>query len=294
MDVVMRVKNFPKPGETIKCLDFQYIPGGKSSNQCASARRLGAEVKLIGRIGNDSFGEILLNYLNNEKIDSSDVVRSATKPSGTAIIFVNEKSENMIVVSGGANDEISPKDINDINITREDIVIATLEHPQDATMALFSKARIAGAITILNAAPALPLLDGLLDTVDYLIINEIELATYAESKITNNIEHVIELSKKIRHKKKQKIIVTLGNKGVVCINNDEIIKVDARKVDSLDTTAAGDCFVGAFAVALAEGKNLHYALEFANVAASISVTRFGASSSLPDRNEVDSIINSNI
>lgn len=289
IDIVASVETLPIVGETVITRDINYYLGGKGANQAVSASRLDGDVMLVGKIGSDSFGEQALALLKKEKLNISAVTKVTDIGTGIAFINVDEKGDNFITVFGGANDKLIVEDVSNINIKEGDFVVSTLESPQEPIIFLFKKAREVGAYTLLNAAPAILFEKELLTLVDYLIINEIELASYSKSNVTKEVDQVVKNIKKIRFGENQKVIATLGEHGLVCVVGNEVIQVPAKKVIPVDTTAAGDCFVGAFVTALSEGKNLVNALEFATIASSISVTRLGASSSLPSRDEVDKL-----
>lgn len=286
MDIVSQVVKYPRPGETVKSKDFSYIPGGKGANQAVAAYRLGGNVLVLGKIGKDAFGEALLQFFRKEGMDTHSIVVADNISTGAAFVAVDSSSENIIYVSGGANDNLSSSDTNHIQIEKGDIVSATLETPIGATRQLFDQAKKIGAKTILNAAPAILDAETIFPLVDYLIVNETELSVFARTKIPETKEEVVMSMRKLKSDTTN-IIATLGKKGVIALIGEETIAVEGHTVNAIDATAAGDCFVGAFAVALQESKIVKEAIEFANTAAAISVQRLGASSSLPTRKEVE-------
>lgn len=289
MDIVSQVEKHPRPGETVKGKDFSYIPGGKGSNQAISAHRLGGDVLMIGKVGQDAFGKTLLQFFKNEGMNTNSIAVSEEITTGAAFVAVDDSSENIIYVSGGANDNLIPADIKHIEIDRGDIISATLETPIETTKEIFSKARKIGAKTILNAAPATLDAKTLFPLVDYLIVNETELSVFAQTEIPKTKEEVIGAMKKLQ-KNVKNIIATLGSKGAIALTDNNTIIVDGHKVKAIDATAAGDCFVGAFTVALQNDKIIKDAMDFANAAAAISVQRLGASSSLPTIDEVEKFL----
>ncbi|NDJ86613.1 MAG: ribokinase [Chloroflexi bacterium] len=287
MDVVARTQNHPRPGETVFGEDLQFIPGGKGSNQAVAASRLGGNVTLIGKLGSDAFGDTMAAFLKEENLDLAYVRRAEMLPTGTALIVVNAASENTIVVVPGSNSALLPTDTDLLPIHRQMVALAQFEVPQETTYRLFERVHATEGITILNPAPAGEVMPGLMELVDYLVVNETELAFFSGSDhIPDNTAQIASQAKKLRSHTSQTIVVTCGPKGVVCIKRDEILTVDGRAVDAVDTTGAGDCFVGAFAVALAEGRGISEALHFANQAAALSVQKLGASTSMPYRHEV--------
>ncbi len=287
MDVVVTAPRHPELGETIFGDELHFIPGGKGSNQAVAAGRLGGNVQLIGRLGEDAFGGDLQTFLNDESLDLTYLATVADAPTGTALITVNSGSENTIVVISGANQRITVEDVADVAVGPEDVVVSQFEVPQPTLKALFDRAQMVGAKTVLNPAPASEFADGLLPLIDYLIVNETELAYLSAKPLTDDEAQLTEQARSLRHGPQQTIIVTLGAAGVLCIAADEVLRVAGRQVKAVDTTGAGDCFVGAFGVALSEGQPLQAALEFANLAASVSVQKLGAAVSLPYRREID-------
>lgn len=286
MDIVSQVTKHPRPGETVKSKDFSYIPGGKGANQALAAHRLGGNVRMLGKVGSDAFGESLLQFFRKEGMNTDSIVVADNIPTGVAFVAVDSGSENIIYVSSGANADLLFSDARHIQIEKGDIVSATLETPIETTKQIFGQARKVGATTILNAAPAIFDAETMFPLTDYLIVNETELSVFAQTKIPKTKEEVIGAMKKLQ-KNIKNIITTLGNKGTVALIEGRVITLEGHKVNAVDTTAAGDCFVGAFAVALQEGTTIKEVMDFANAAAAISVQRLGASSSLPTRKEVE-------
>lgn len=289
MDIVSQVEKHPRSGETVKGKDFSYIPGGKGANQAIAAYRLGGNILMLGKVGRDAFGERLLQFFKKEGMNTNSIIVGEKITTGVAFVAVDNNSENIIYVSGGANDNLMPADTKHINIEKGDIVSATLETPIETTKQLFSRAKKIGAKTVLNAAPVILGAEELFPLVDYLIVNETELSFFSRSEIPTTRKNVVEAMKKLQ-KNVSNIIATLGNKGVIALIGEEIIVTGGHKVKAIDTTAAGDCFVGAFVVSLQNDKIIKQAIDFANSAAAISVQRLGASSSLPTRKEVESFL----
>lgn len=291
MDIVARVGRIPRPGETVLGDELHYIPGGKGSNQAVAASRLGENVYLVGKLGNDVFGQSLTDFLENEQLKLDYLDQSDSHPTGVALITVDAHSENAITVISGSNFQLSERDVEQVNITKNDVVVSVFEIPQPTIKHLFSQAHRANAKTILNPAPATQFIDGLLGTVDYLIVNETELAYFSnQDQVSDDLEIITQYAKQIRYHSDQTIIVTLGAKGIICVTGDQIIQINGIMVNAIDSTGAGDCFTGAFSVAISERKSLEDALVFANTAASISVQNLGASTSMPSRDDVESIL----
>jgi ribokinase len=293
MDVVTLTTHHPRPGETVFGSDVKFIPGGKGSNQAVAASRLTDGVTLVGKLGKDAFGTALHQFLQTENLNLDHLSFSETAPTGTAIIAVDENSENTIIVVSGSNFEVSTTDAESVQIEAGDIVVSVFEVPQETIKAIFQKAKSAGATTVLNPAPAALFIDGLHELCDYLIVNETELAFFAGTDtVSEDMDIIRKQAQSVQTREGQTIIVTLGAKGVVCLQGDDFYTVPGHKVNAMDTTGAGDCFTGALSVALMEGRDLKDAIAFANIAASLSVQKIGASDSLPYREQVDSILNS--
>jgi ribokinase len=291
MDVVTITDYLPRPGQTVFGSDLKFVPGGKGSNQAVAASRLTDGVGLVGKLGKDAFGSQLHDFLRAENLDLRHLTFSDTAPTGTAIITVDRASENSIVVISGSNFEMTVADVDTVELNAGDYVVSVFEIPQETILAVFQRARAVGAHTILNPAPAQPMLDGLLRLVDYLVLNETELAFFVgSSSISASSNQIEAYARQLQATPTQSVIVTLGAKGAMCLNGQEFLHVPGREVKAVDTTGAGDCFVGALAAALAEGRDIRTALNFANVAASLSVQKVGASASLPYRNVVDAAI----
>ncbi len=289
MDVVINVKRLPKKGESVHGETIKYIPGGKGANQAVAASRLGAKVAFIGKVGSDNFGNELLTFLKSENIDTSAVEKSKL-PSGMAQITVEKGGQNTIVILKGANEEVTEKYVKgwESLIKDSNIVVSQYEIPLPSVKNLFELAKKHNKITILNPSPAYYTASDVLRNVDYLVVNENELQVLTSSSAKNlNVSKIAELAKRLIARGAKVVVVTLGPKGAVAVAKSKIIRSEGLKVDAVDATAAGDCFVGAMAVAISNNISLDEALRFANRAAAISVQRRGASSSLPKLSEVE-------
>jgi ribokinase len=294
MDVVATADRHPRIGETIAGQAVMYFPGGKGANQAVAAVKLGAPTALIGRVGKDTFGEQLKAFLAGQGVDLSLVQDTAEAHTGTAIITV-ANADNTIVVIPGANAFVSPADIEAAVLAKGDIAVSQFEIPLSTITAFFKHARAAGATTILNPAPAIEFERDLLDLVDILILNESELGFLAKIALRDGEHHtrLIEAARSLQTREDRVICVTLGRRGVVALADGTALIIPGRAVNTVDTTGAGDCFVGALAAQLAEGKPIGDALAFANAAASICVQRMGAAPSMPTAAEVAAIPSKN-
>lgn len=291
MDVVATADRHPRVGETIAGKEVLYFPGGKGANQAVSAARLGAQTTLIGRLGKDAFGAELKAFLADQGIDLGHVQETAAAHSGTAIITVAE-ADNTIVVIPGSNALVSADDVSVVPLLKGDVAVSQFEIPLPTIAAFFRRARAAGATTLLNPAPAQKFSRELLELVDILVLNETELGLLSGAALSESTDHVgiIEASRQLQASNSQIICVTLGKRGVLALAGNEEMIVPGRAVQAVDTTGAGDCFVGALASQLAGGVALREALAFANAAASICVQRMGAGPSMPTAEEVAAVI----
>ena len=291
MDIVAKTKRHPQAGETVLGNELKYYPGGKGANQAVAAAKLGAKTLMFGKVGGDTYGEQLIAFLKKQNIEVGVMVEPGAS-TGVAIITVSEEtSDNTIVVVPGANLLLAAKDIDNINLEKGDILVSQFEIPIETVTALFKKGKKIGTINILNPAPAQVIAQDLLGMVDILILNETELGFISGSPIDINNNKSIEAAVDKIKIDNLTIVVTIGERGAIVFNNNDVIKIPGRKVRVVDTTGAGDCFVGALAAGLIESKPLPEALVFANIAASISVTRNGAGPSMPSLDEVIALQN---
>ncbi|MEV4460215.1 ribokinase [Microbispora sp. NPDC049633] len=281
MDLVAYVAQAPKPGETITGRAFRTIPGGKGANQAIAAARAGAEVAFLGAVGDDAFGPGLRAALTEAGVDTSGL-RVVPGPSGVAHIVVQDGGDNSIIVVPGANGAVtgpSPRDAETIG--RSDALLLQLELPMDAVVAA---ARVPGAEVILTPAPAVPLPAELLEAVGLIVPNEHEAAALTgRDDPRDALEALLDLV--------PEAVVTLGARGALYGSRDGTrLREPAVPVRAVDTTAAGDTFAGALAVARSEGRDPARALRFASAAAALSVRREGASTSMPRRHEIDRLL----
>ena len=291
MDVVATADRHPRVGETVAGKQVLYFPGGKGANQAVAASRLGVRTTLIGRLGKDSFGGELKAFLGAQGIDLGSLKETAEVHTGTAIITVAE-ADNTIVVIPGTNALVSPDDVAAAPLAKGDVAVSQFEIPLPTIAAFFQRARAAGATTLLNPAPAQKMSSELLELVDILVLNETELGFLAGTELSDSDEtaRIIDVARGLQARADQTICVTLGKRGVLALAASEEFAVPGRAVQAVDTTGAGDCFVGALAAQLAEGAALRAALAFANIAASVSVQRMGAGPSMPTAAEVAAIL----
>lgn len=293
MDLVVRVPRFPLAGETILGGVFQTIPGGKGANQAVAARRLGAEVAMIGRVGGDAFGGVLRHNLVQEGISTERLTVDDGQATGVALITVEDSGENTIIVVPGANGRITTADIDAARplITGADILLMQLEIPLEVVQYAAALAQAGGVTLILNAAPAQPLPPALLARVDYLIVNEVEAGLLAGTPPA----HPEDAARALQTLGAQAVVVTLGAEGSLLVSQDGTsVAAPSFAVRPVDTTAAGDAFAGAFAVGLAAGMAPEQTLRWGNAAGALAVTRAGAQPSLPTRLEVDEFLKNQV
>ncbi|HPV19628.1 MAG TPA: ribokinase [Prolixibacteraceae bacterium] len=286
-DMVVRTTHFPTPGETILGGAFLMNAGGKGANQAVAAARLGGDVIFAGKTGDDLFGQQATNLLREEGIDVGCMTVGPVIPSGVALITVNSAGENTIVVAPGANGTYSPEDFNRAlpELQQCDFLLLQLEIPIRTVEYVARKARDMKTRVILNPAPAAPLSDELLKTLFLITPNETEASLLTGIQVTGE-PSALKAASLFHEKGVENVIITLGAAGAFFLSEGKSGIIAAPRVTAVDTTAAGDTFNGALAVALAEGKSLEESILFANRAAAISVTRPGAQASIPFRNEV--------
>jgi ribokinase len=291
MDVVATAERHPRVGETVLGREVLYFPGGKGANQALAAAKLGAKAALIGRLGKDAFGRELRAFLAGQGVDLSLVRETDAAHTGTAIITL-ANADNTIVVVPGANGLVTPEDVAAVPLAKGDVAVSQFEIPSPAISAFFARARAAGATTILNPAPAHEFGEDLLDLVDVLVLNETELGLLAKAELRegDDTARFVQATRVLQARREQIICVTLGKRGVLALVDAQTIVLQGRTVKAVDTTGAGDCFVGALAAQLARGATIRDGLGYANAAASICVQRMGAAPSMPTAAEVEAIL----
>jgi ribokinase len=286
-DMVIKSKKLPTPGETILGGTFLMNPGGKGANQAIAASRLGGIVTFVTKTGNDIFGSEAKNLFDKENIETRYIINDEKNPSGVALITVDENGENSIVVASGSNGTLSAHDISDevFDSNQDDIYLMQLEIPLSTVEYVAEKAKGKGNRVILNPAPACQLHDDLLRNLFLITPNETEAEILTGIKVTDAAS-AEKASRSLMEKGVQNIIITMGASGAYVLSGVISKMISVVPVKAIDTTAAGDVFNGALAVALSEGKEITAAVIFANKAAAISVTRMGAQASAPFRDEV--------
>ena len=290
-DMVIRVDHLPEPGETIIGHDFITNQGGKGANQAVAVKRLGGETAFIARLGNDDFGAKSLRLLTEEGIDTSFVRLTDGVSTGVALIPVDDKGENSIIVSSGANALLSPLDIEEAEplFEKASILLMQLETPVPTLISAARLAKQFGAKVVLNPAPypKEPLPIELLELVDIITPNETEAAGMSGVKVLDE-ESALKAICEIQGQGVGNVIITAGASGAYTSIDGQLVRIPSEKVEVVDTTAAGDTFCGALCVALSKGTDMVQAIRFANKAASLSVTRLGAWMSIPYEKEIRS------
>ena len=285
-DMVVKADKLPLPGETVMGGIFFMNAGGKGANQAVAAARLGGKVTFVAKVGNDIFGKQTIKGLEKEGVDTAYVFEDDNAPSGTALITVNNEGENCIVVAPGANAHLSPQDVETVTtMTEAEIILVQLEIPMETIAFIINKAKANCQKVILNPAPAQPLDSELLDGLFLITPNETEATLLTGIKVHDKTT-AAQAADFLQKKGVQNVVITLGKQGAYLQTSNLKILVDAPSVQPIDTTAAGDTFSGAIAVAIAENMDWEKSIRFACQAASISVTRLGAQASVPYRNEI--------
>ncbi|WP_315070411.1 ribokinase [uncultured Clostridium sp.] len=294
MDMVISINKMPLIGETIFSDNFKLAHGGKGANQAVASKRLGADVYMISKVGQDAYGNQIVNSLQEENINVTNVFRDNSKPTGTAIITVDNDGNNSIIVVPGANMNLNLEEIDKCKevIANSDIIVAQFETPIEVTIEVFKFARENEVITILNPAPAKKIPDELLKYTDIIVPNETEATTLTGVNV-QDLESAKQAANIFFDKNVKYVIITLGNKGAALISKKNGILIPAYKVNVIDSTAAGDSFIGAISTKLRKDnfdiKSLEEAVKFANKVSAITVQREGAQPSIPFLKEISSI-----
>ena len=317
-DLVVKSSRFPEAGETISGEDLQIIAGGKGANQAVAVARQGISVAMVGRVGNDSFGDLLIDNLKKNNVDVAHVKKDSAS-TGTAVILVDANGQNRIVLSAGANGNVSVDDIDSLNIEAK-ILLLQLEIPIETVIYAAKWGKKNNMLVILNPAPAKELPDELIQSVDFIVPNESELSLLT-SKISiaedgdgsinqdgdGSIYKIEQASKSLLQRGAKNVIVTLGQHGTLIVTGKQVTHVNTFQVDVVDTTAAGDAFIGGFASKLLESVSLladvqeqalalqnalQNAVRYGCACGALAVTKFGAQPSLPTKEEVEKFISS--
>lgn len=283
MDLVVKTSRLPEGGETIFGEAFNLIPGGKGANQAVASSRAGVKTKMFGCLGSDPFSKVLLESLTDSGVDVDGLEILDGESTGVASIILDQYAENRIIVIPGANHRVDPEyvDRHWEEIRKSALIIMQHEIPIETITYIINKAELEDIPVLLNPAPYHPISDEVMGKIDYLIPNEIEAKLLSGIEVIDE-ESVRSTSELFTSKGVGHVIITLGSEGAVCFANDEFIEQPAFSVTAVDTTAAGDTFVGYFGASIVSGKSLKEALEIAAAASALTVTKLGAQSSIPD------------
>jgi ribokinase len=293
IDLTFRTPRLPRPGETLTGHGFHLGHGGKGANQAVMAARLGARVAIVSRVGRDVFGERALRNYREQEIDTTFVGQDERAASGLAAIVVDDAAANCILVVPGANHALTPEHVREAApaICRARLLLCQIEVPLETTLEAFRLAKAAGVRTLFNPAPAAPLPDELLRLTDLCVPNETELELVTSQPVAT-LEQVEVAARTLVGRGPATVIATLGSRGVLLVNAQGAEHIPAVPVRAVDPTGAGDAFIGALAVSVAEGRTLDEAARWANAVAALSVTRLGAQDALPSWAEVEAFVRS--
>jgi len=283
-DMLFKVDNLPRPGETVLCPGYELAAGGKGANQAAAAAKVGAEVHMVGHLGADSFGDFTRDVMTKAGVDCSAVAVSKA-PTAIAVIGVDQAAENQIIVASGANLDTDSSQIPDERLSADVTILCQNEIRPEASFALLKRAKSLGAKTILNLAPAASVPDDVLDALDLLIVNEIEAAMAAGLDELGEDAMPVAMALSERHD--LTMIITLGANGAIAAGPSGRFHVNSLPIEPIDTTGAGDAFVGVLAAAFDQGLDLPEALKRASVGAGIACTQIGAQASQPSKANIE-------
>jgi ribokinase len=293
MDLVVQADRVPEGGETITGIDFQTIPGGKGANQAVAIARMGGEVEMIGRVGNDSFGDDLIRKIEENRIQIEHIKKEDNISTGIAMIVVEKSGQNRIIIIPGANGGVSNEDVDQADelFKNCDFLVMQLEIPLETVAYAAQIAKSKNIITLLNAAPAptVPLKESLLNLIDFLIVNETEAEALTGISI-KNLEEASQSARILNQKTNGTIIITLGEQGALVFDGADLWHAPSFEIVALDTTAAGDAFIGGLVASLHRGNSLSNAVVYANAAGALAATKFGAQPSLPTMVEIEEFI----
>lgn len=278
LDFVVRASRIPGPGETVLGENFETFAGGKGANQAVACARAGGKVAFLGALGRDLYGDNLLYTLQADGVNTR-YVRRVTEPTGAAFITVSPEGENAITVASGANNTLKPEHLPDLKGFKA--LVMPLETPMPTVVAYYRKARTAGLKTVLNAAPATQLPDELFPLLDVMVTNQHEIFINAAGH-----DNYADAAQEILRKGAGMVIITLGSEGCLLVTQEKTVTVPAIPIEPVDTTGAGDTFVGAFLAEWMRGSSIDKAARFAVVASGIACTKVGAQASMPRRDEI--------
>ncbi len=288
MDLIVRTERIPRPGETVHGYGFSTVPGGKGANQAAAAARLGAAVTMLGRVGQDAFGDAMLDNMMMQGVETGYILRDRREPSGIALIQIQEDGDNSIVVAPGANGRVSIDDVDRATelIWGASFLVAQFEVPLPVVRHAIGIAASKGVPVVLNPAPAYAVDPGFLEGVYCLVVNETEAETLTGMAVAD-LPGARAAGIELQAMGVPVVIVTLGGQGALLVAEGKPLHVPARQVTVVDTTAAGDAFIGGLVASLDRGMDLPDAVRYATCAGSLATTVLGAQTSLPDKAAVD-------
>ncbi len=286
IDMVMRMKHLPRPAETVLCPSYDLVSGGKGGNQAVAASKGGGDVKLFGKIGDDEFGRLLMNNLRQTNIDLVGVILDKKSATGCAAICVDDKGENMITVASGANASLKEKEVPDFLLGEGTTLLLQMETNAEENWKLIRRAKKFGAKVILNLAPVFNVPEDILSLVDVIVMNQVEAATLGLHLGYEVISPTI-VSRRMAATYGNICVVTLGGEGAIASSPHEIWNIKAMDIRPVDTTAAGDAFVGILAHGMDSGLDLPMALRRASVGSGLACMTNGAQSSLPTSEAID-------
>lgn len=289
VDLVLKVGHLPLPGETVLCPSYETVAGGKGANQALAASRAGAEVRMVGCVGQDGFADIALHDLADANVDLSNIRRTPS-PTACAAVMVDAKGENSIVVASGANLDTKAAQIPEDALGPGDFLVLQMEVPHEENWTAVRRAHASGTITVLSVAPVAPVPPEILDMVDYVLVNEVEGREIAKTSGNNGIDRM-QLPGVLSRRHGFFCVMTLGSDGAIAAHGETEWRIPSLPVKKVvDTTGAGDAFAGCFAAAVSDGLEIDAALRFASAGAGLSCSTLGAQPSFPTAEAISSVL----
>lgn len=291
MDTYIMLDRHAMVGESLIARGMRLVPGGKGLNVAVASSKMGASTSFVGKVGEDQYGKDIEKFLSSCKINMQ-LYKTKSDSTGMAVIAITDKAESLIMIVYAANMALEPKEVEPVKMNSGDILIGQMEIPFNTTERFFDKGHKAGTTNILNMSPIKEPSRKVIELADIILVNEHELSHFSKKAGSDDKEGILGMMRSLRARSGQIVIATLGERGAIALDGDRVYEVQGRKVNVVDTTGAGDCFLAGFANRLANRSDIHSAMEYGNAAASICVQRMGTGDAMPTAKEVDEVLGS--